>query len=155
MSPGSVTADVTADEIQKQMRKTRRELGVGVSDIVEKARVMTDWKHYVRTNPWLCLGAAGILGYLLVPQKFQLSQSSMEPIIELGKAARDTADATKPSASVSSSIFSLMLGMLGPTLLQGGMALASQQLNSLLQPPPEASTNGKGHSSTYKPDAGS
>ncbi|MEZ6090196.1 MAG: hypothetical protein R3C05_19655 [Pirellulaceae bacterium] len=30
---------------------------------------LTNWKFYVRRNPWPLLGAAAIVGYLLVPAK--------------------------------------------------------------------------------------
>ena len=30
---------------------------------------MTDWKHYVKTYPWVCLGTAAAVGFLMVPKR--------------------------------------------------------------------------------------
>jgi len=149
-------SDLTPDEIQQQMRQARRELGADVVDIAEQARVMTDWKYYVRSNPWLCLGAAATLGYLLVPQRIKLPPVSLEPMLEMVKATqaatqqaaahavKETIQATQPPPPPKQSLLSMALGMLGSTVLQGGMAIASQQLNSFLHQQLEASGNGPG-----------
>ena len=49
----SVSTTPAAEEIQRQMRSVRSELRDDVQDIVESARVMTDWQYYVRSYPQL------------------------------------------------------------------------------------------------------
>ena len=54
--------------ILQRMEEVRCDLDEGVQEIVEGARVMGMWRHYVRTYPWICLGAAVAGGYLIVPR---------------------------------------------------------------------------------------
>src|SRR5688572_26701536 len=54
--------------IRQRMEEVRCDLDEGVQEIVEGARVMGMWRHYVRTYPWICLGAAVAGGYLIVPR---------------------------------------------------------------------------------------
>lgn len=56
-----------AKQISQQMQVIRRELKDDVKDVVLQTRSLTDWRHFVRTHPWLLLAAGVSLGYLLVP----------------------------------------------------------------------------------------
>src|SRR5262245_42584352 len=58
-----------AEEILQQMRQVRRELRQDVEEIVENAQVLTDWRHYVRRYPLVCIGLAAAAGYLIVPAR--------------------------------------------------------------------------------------
>jgi hypothetical protein len=58
-----------AAEAQMQMRQIRNDIDQGVEEMVGNARSMFDWRHYVRTYPWVCLGTAVALGYLIVPKR--------------------------------------------------------------------------------------
>lgn len=60
---------MTADEIRAQMRAIRRDLRANVQGIVVNANQLFDWRNYVRSFPWLTLGAAAFVGYLLVPRR--------------------------------------------------------------------------------------
>jgi hypothetical protein len=40
-----------------------------MEDMSAHARTMLDWKHYVKTYPWVCLGTAAVLGFLIVPKR--------------------------------------------------------------------------------------
>ncbi len=65
MSTGS--SDV--DEIRREMAKVRRELHEDVQGVVSTAEAATDWRHYLTVYPWASLGAAAVLGYLIVPRR--------------------------------------------------------------------------------------
>jgi hypothetical protein len=56
-----------AKQISRQMRAVRRELQDDVKDVVRQTRRLTEWRHLVRSHPWLLLAAGVSLGYLLVP----------------------------------------------------------------------------------------
>ncbi len=76
------------DQIVQKMEAVRRELDDDVDEIVENARVMVDWRHYVRTYPWICLGAAVAVGYFIVPRPMQLIRPDTETVLRLAKKNR-------------------------------------------------------------------
>ena len=55
--------------IRQRMEEVRCDLDEDVQEIVEGARDMGEWRSYVRTYPWVCLGAALAVGYLIVPRR--------------------------------------------------------------------------------------
>ena len=56
-----------SDTVREQMQQVRCEIGRDVKDVSASAHDMLDWKHYVKTHPWVCFGAAVALGFLIVP----------------------------------------------------------------------------------------
>ena len=61
------TADM--NDIQRRMAHLRRELHEEVSGAVKGAQSLTDWRSQVRNHPWLALGAAAAVGYIIVPRR--------------------------------------------------------------------------------------
>lgn len=57
------------DTMQERMQEIRGDIDQGLEDVSASARSMVDWKHYVKTYPWLCMGAAAALGFLSVPKR--------------------------------------------------------------------------------------
>lgn len=72
-------ADDPAEDIRRRMAELRRELSSDVSEVGRNARVMTDWRFYVRRFPWAVAGVAAAAGYLLIPQKKELKVISPDP----------------------------------------------------------------------------
>ena len=58
-----------ADAVRARMKLIRHEIDQDMKDIDQDMENMVDWKHYVRTYPWVCLGTAAVLGYLIVPKR--------------------------------------------------------------------------------------
>jgi hypothetical protein len=56
-------------EIQRRMAQVRHELHEDVREAVKGAQELTDWRSQVRNHPWLALGAAVAVGYLIVPRR--------------------------------------------------------------------------------------
>ena len=57
------------DTVKGRMQGIRCEIDQDLEDVSASARSMVDWKHYVKTYPWVCLGAAAVLGFLIVPKR--------------------------------------------------------------------------------------
>lgn len=72
-----MTVDQTAAAIQEKMRTVRREVGEDVEEIVESARTLTDWRHYVRRYPLVVVGTAAVIGYLVVPPRYRVTVQRM------------------------------------------------------------------------------
>jgi hypothetical protein len=142
----SVSTTPAAEEIQRQMRSVRSELRDDVQDIVESARVMTDWQYYVRSYPWLCLGAAAAAGYLLVPSRVQVFKPDSQTLANLVRQ-HQVAVKTEVKPQPSPGLLGGLVNMAAGAALQGAMAIASRQLNLFLQglaapPTPPSATGG-------------
>jgi hypothetical protein len=139
----SVSPTPAAEEIQRQMRDVRSELRNDVQDLVDNARVMTDWHYYVRSYPWLCLGAAAAVGYLLVPSRVQVFKPDAQMLANLVRQ-HQVAVKTEVKPQPSGGLLGGLVNMAAGAALQGAMAIASQQLNQFLRglatpasPPPQ------------------
>jgi hypothetical protein len=51
------------------MQGIRCEIDQDLEDVSASTRSLVDWKHYVKAYPWVCLGAAAALGFLIVPKR--------------------------------------------------------------------------------------
>ena len=57
------------DTVGARMQGIRCEIDQDLEDVSASARSMVDWRHYVKTYPWACLGTAAVLGFLVVPKR--------------------------------------------------------------------------------------
>jgi len=108
-----------AKQIRQQMRAVRRELQDDVKDVVLQTRRLTEWRHFVRSHPWLLLAAGVSLGYLLVPVRPSVGVSAT-----CGMAGRMVA--------------SLVQSVAG-TAVRGVMAYTTERLAEMtIRPPAES-----------------
>jgi hypothetical protein len=71
-----------ADAVRERMQQLRCEIDGDMEDMAASARTMVDWKHYVKTHPWVCLGAAVALGFLIVPKRSKATPAAAATLIE-------------------------------------------------------------------------
>lgn len=131
-----------ADEIQNRMRSMRYELGDDVQGVVENVRLIADWRYYVRTYPWVCLSVAAAAGFLIVPS----SQSVWSDRPSPADSDQGQPNSTPVRPSLGGRISSRLMNAAAGMLLQGGLAVASSQLNQFLQGwqrKPDAPGNGE------------
>lgn len=114
------------------MRDVRSELREDVQEIVENARVMTDWQYYVRSYPWLCLGAAAAVGYLIVPSRVQVYRPDPQMLAELVRQ-HQVAVKTEVKPQPSGGLLGGLVNIAAGAALQGASAIASQQLQQFLR----------------------
>ncbi len=57
------------DTMQERMQGIRGDIDQGLEDVSASARSLVDWKHYVKTYPWLSMGTVAALGFLFVPKR--------------------------------------------------------------------------------------
>jgi len=90
--------DPQRDEtMQARMKGIRGDIDQGLVDVSAAARSMVDWKHYVKTYPWVCMGTAAALGFLVVPKRSTAIAADVAPPAELSRTAQRDADSA-PSA---------------------------------------------------------
>jgi len=74
------------DPVRARMRGIRCDIDQGLEDVSASARNMVDWKHYVKTYPWACLGTAAALGFLIVPKRSATFSADLDNPAELVEA---------------------------------------------------------------------
>ena len=57
------------DTVRARMQGIRCDIDQDLQDVSASAHSLVDWKHYVQTYPWVCVGAAAVLGFLIVPKR--------------------------------------------------------------------------------------
>ena len=125
----------TIEQVREEMRQIRSNLDDEVATFVKSTRGMLDWRSYVAHSPWLCLGAAALAAYLVVPSKAKVVSPSPEQLAELSKHARVTlADlGHEPKAkSLGRELAGVALGL----LVRAGLSVATQQFNQFMNRPP-------------------
>ena len=73
------------ESIRGRMQHLRCEIDEDMEDMAASARDMVDWKHYVKTYPWVCFGAAVALGFLIVPRRTATIRPDLATLNELAR----------------------------------------------------------------------
>ncbi len=76
------------DSLLQRMGEIRDDLDEGVQDIVEQAREMRDWRTYMNSHPWVFVGAAVAVGYIIVPRRPNRVDSISKVQPQSSKSAR-------------------------------------------------------------------
>ncbi|HLJ11857.1 MAG TPA: hypothetical protein VKU82_11745 [Planctomycetaceae bacterium] len=105
------------DEIQRQMREIRINLGDEVHGLVNKARAMTDWRVHWRKHPWIWGSAAAALGYLIVPSR-RFGDSDARTLADIARASSANLAAHSPRRRIISELASLALGIVAKKAMQ-------------------------------------
>lgn len=94
------------DAVRAQMQQIRCDIDRDLDEMVASARRMVDWRHYVKTYPWTCLGAAAALGFLIVPKRKMEHgpESAAEPAPAATRGWVDAIWATATSIAVRKAI---------------------------------------------------
>jgi hypothetical protein len=116
------------EAIRHRMEEVRCDLDEDVQEIVEGARDMGKWRSYVTTYPWVCLGTALAVGYLIVPRRRSGGQPDSETLAELANQSHLLATANLPPKSNAHGMF---LTFVGNLVMRGATAYALQQAGKL------------------------
>ncbi len=119
-----LTAPPEIDEIRKQMAQIRRDLHADVQGVVQGAEAATDWKRYIRDYPWASLGAAVVVGYLLVPHKQRPATIQLAPSEPVRTVA---AEAIRPAEEKKGkSLLGMAFGLVAPVAFRAVQGYALQ-----------------------------
>jgi hypothetical protein len=124
------------EQLREEMRRLRSHMDADVDSFVEHTRGLFDWHSYFQGAPWLCLGAAALAGYLLVPSKPRSVSVDLEKLLDLASHRQVHVKGEAVSAKGAGSGLSKLLFDL---LCRTALAVATQQVNQFLsprQPPP-------------------
>lgn len=115
-----------ADDIRRDMIAVRSEIGEDVSEVVESARQMADWKSYVRRYPWVCVGIAAAVGFVAVPRKPQLVSPDASELLKLAKRHKLVVE-TKPQAQTKKGLTGTLLSVGSSLALRAAMSYIGGQ----------------------------
>jgi hypothetical protein len=128
-------SEATIEQVREEMRQIRSNLDDEVETFVQSTRGMFDWRSYVRHAPWLCLGAAAVAAYLVVPSKAKVVSPTPEQMAELAKHAKVTLGESvtqEKSKSLGRELAGVAVGL----IVRAGLSVATQQLNQFMNRPP-------------------
>jgi len=134
------------------MQGIRRDIDQDLEDVSASARNLVDWKHYVNAYPWLCLGAAAALGFLVVPKRSAAAHADLTTPVEpvsTGRPEVDVASVAAPAVppSVARGVFDALVGAVVGVAVREAVAYLGQNAERLLGMTTNPRTNH--HDSTH------
>ena len=89
---------------------------------------MVDWKHYVRTYPWVCLGTAAVLGFLIVPRR----STAVRVLASLAELAKTGHPVVKPAPAATRGLVDAIAATVANIAIRGATAYVGQSAGRLL-----------------------
>jgi hypothetical protein len=111
------------------MQQLRCEIDGDMDDMAASARTMVDWKHYVATYPWACLGTAVALGFLIVPKRSTAIRPDLATLTEL---ARTGHLAVKPAPAAMRGLVDALLATVASIAVRKATAYLGQSVGRSL-----------------------
>jgi hypothetical protein len=111
------------------MQQLRCEIDGDMEDMAASAHNMVDWKHYVKTYPWVCLGAAAALGVLIVPKRSRTIHPDVATLTELAKTGHLVA---KPALAGTRGVVDTLLATVASIAVRKAIELLGQGAARLL-----------------------
>jgi hypothetical protein len=127
------------------MQQLRCEIDGDVEDMAASARNVADWKHYVKTYPWVCLGTAAALGFLIVPKRSKVMHPDLASLTERAKTGHLVA---APAPTATRGLVDALLATAASIAVSKTIGFLGQSVASLLgtvedaSPHPPPATDG-------------
>lgn len=118
--------EVSATDLREQMQVIRHGLRPEMDEMVENARTLMTWQHYVKHYPWASLGVAAAVGYIVVPTKLKISSPDVETLKQLAKENRLVVE-NKPKSQAKPGLIASALTLAGGAVLRAALTHAGQQ----------------------------
>ena len=117
------------DALRERMRQFRCEIVGDMEDVSASARTMLDWKHYVKTYPWVCLGTAAVLGFLIVPKRSRTINADLAAPTELAKTGHLV---VKPAPTAARGLVDALVATVVSIAIREATAYLGQNAGRLL-----------------------
>lgn len=111
------------DDIRRKMAEIRLDMHRDIKSVRAGTEAATSWHFYVKHYPWAALGAAAVLGFVLVPRRHQDVKVVM-PQVQAGE--------TKNEKRRKKGLIAVALGFLGPIALRAAQGYAVNYLDTLM-----------------------
>ena len=135
--------DGEIDALRERMHDLRGRIVAGSNDVATGARQLTDWRYLFRKMPWLALGGAAAVGFLLVPKKKPAAVGAHRESIEKVEAILAAMDLEALPKRREPSLASALWSSVGSAVVKAGSSLVASQVAAALAsrapaPPREA-----------------
>jgi hypothetical protein len=128
-----VENELSATDLRKQMQVIRQGLRPEVDEMVENARTLLTWQHYVKSYPWASMGVAAAVGFIAVPQKLKISSPDVETLKQLARENRLVVE-NKPKSQAKPGLIASALTLAGGAILRAALTYAGQHAGRFLEP---------------------
>ena len=132
-NPAGENRQPSADELRRQMRQIRREMGEDVEVLVEHAERLMDWRYYIHRYPWGAMVGAALIGYLLVPRRnvmFPINDKALDRLAQrIPVVVREDKKKSGFLGGLMGGVFSLASSM----ALKYATAYAQEHLGRMMQ----------------------
>ena len=118
-----------ADAVRDRMQQLRCEIDGDVEDMAASARTLVDWRHYVKTYPWVCLGAAAAVGFLIVPKRSRAIRTDSATVTE---AAGTGHPVVQPAPTATAGLINALLTTVATIAVRKATAYVGQGAGRLL-----------------------
>jgi len=118
-----------AESVQTRMQQLRCEIDGDMEDMAASVRKVVDWKHYVKTYPWVCLGAAVALGFLVVPRRSGAIHPDLATLTELARTGHLV---VTPAPAATHGLIDGLLATVANIAVQKATAYLGQSAGRLL-----------------------
>ena len=112
------------ENVRVRMQGIRCAIDQDLEDVSASAHRIVDWKHYVKTYPWVCLGTAAALGFLIVPKR---STTRYVDIATLTKAAMTGHPVVEPPRSAPRGMVGTVLATVASIAVRSAIGLLAQR----------------------------
>jgi hypothetical protein len=126
------TTDTDVDVLRERMSYLRSRISADAAAMASSARKLTDWRYHFRKMPWVAIGGAAAVGFLVVPRKQPVVERAadltQEKLIELARAIN-------PSAMPKQRSFSLgrmLLSSVGGPIAKAAAGLVASQVAAVM-----------------------
>ena len=121
------------EDLRRKMALIRHDLHQDVRSVVEGAEAAADWRRYVRSYPWLGVGLAFAVGFLLVPRRLRATNTTTINYAPAEIARSVAAEVPKilpaaalPEKKKSNGLIKSALGLAMPVVLRAAQGYALQ-----------------------------
>lgn len=121
---------LNADEVRKRMREIRQRMSGEATQVADDAKLLTDWRFYVRQFPGAVLATCACVGYLIVPPRrktFTPDEKTLRKLAAENKLVFRGGPSQKPGLTDS------LLALAGNAAARAALAYARQHVGKAFQ----------------------
>ena len=118
-----------AKSVRARMQELRCEIDGDMEDVSASARTMVDRKHYVKTHPWVCLGAIAALGFLIVPKRSKAINAELATPTDLAGTGHPI---VKPASAAARGLVDALVATVVSIAVREATAYLGQSAGKLL-----------------------